>query len=603
MRFIPQWWRTCADLLVQDRGRLARAMTGRSLGWWLLAASTVASACALIFVPSAAATPPANDNFADSQLIAGASGTIAGTTVDATAETNEPDHAGLPAQASVWYRWTAPGDGIATFDTCAAAFDTRLAVYTGTALADLVEVASNDDSDACGAGSSQSSLSFVARDGVTYQIAVDAIGATGTFTLAWEHVPLPPTNTARPVVSGSLHDGETLSVTPGVWTSAGAVSYAYRWQRCGGAAYNVALRKPALASRELPGNEASLAVDGSQWTYWNSGDYPRQWIEIDLGAPYPLSVIRASITQLPDGVTTHEFSTAGPNPLDEYKLLATFSGFTKDQQVLEHPGPADDVQYILVETTASPSWVAWREIEALTNCADIPGATGSSYTLTPADIGSTIRVVVTATNSTGPTAAASSATAAIAPLAPTNLALPAISGTARYGQPLTATPGSWRGTAPIDYAYQWQRCSTAATCIDIPLETESTYIARLADMGSTLRVVVTAANTGGSATVESAMTPPVPYQCIVPDVKRKTVRGARRTLTVWHCRLGKVKRLYSKRVARGRIISQRPPRGRALGNGAKVSVVVSRGRRQERQDVGHEGNGRHRRRSVRPERR
>jgi PASTA domain len=291
-------------------------------------------------------------------------------------------------------------------------------------------------------------------------------------------------------------------------------------------------------------------------------------------------MIRASITQLPDGMTTHEFSTAGPNPLDEYNLLATFSGFTKDQQVLEHPGPADDVQYILVETTASPSWVAWREIEALTNCADIPGATGTSYTLTPADISSTVRVVVTATNSTGPTAAASSATATIGPVAPTNQAVPAISGKARYGHQLLATPGSWGGTAPIAYAYQWQRCRTAATCTNIPLATESTYVARLTDMGSALRVAVTAANTGGSATVESAMTPPVPYQCIVPNLNRKTVRAARRALKVWHCRLGTVRYHYSNRVASGRIISQRPPRGRALVNDAKVSVVVSRGRRR-----------------------
>jgi hypothetical protein len=545
----------------------------------LIAAGAIA--CLLVFVSSAAAAPPANDDFANAQTIAGDTGTLAGTTVDATAETDEPDHAGYPALSSVWYRWTAPADGIASFDTCSADFNTRLAVYTGAALADVAEVASNDDSDDCGVGGLQSSVSFVARGGVTYEIAVDALGATGTFTLAWERAPLPPTNTVRPTVSGSTQDGETLTVTAGSWTSASAISYSYRWQRCGGAAHDVALGKPAVASHELPGNEASEAVDGSPWTYWNSGNYPPQWIEVDLEAPYPLSTIRAAITQLPDGMTTNDFFTAGPSPLDEYTHLATFSGFTVDQQVLEHPGPPDEAEYILVETTASPSWVGWREIEAMSTCADIAGAAGPSYTLAPADIGSTVRAVVTVANSTGPTAASSLATTTIGPLAPISLTIPAVSGTAKHRQRLSATSGGWRGSAPIAYAYQWQKCVLAATtCINIVGATDPTYDVRLADAGSALRVAVTASNIAGSATAASALTTRVPYQCVVPSLKRKTVQAARRKLTASHCRLGSVKRRYSGRVARGRIISQRPGGGAELADRGKVSVVVSRGRRR-----------------------
>jgi PASTA domain/F5/8 type C domain len=548
----------------------------------MVAASVVLGIGALVIVPFAVGAPPANDDFATAAMIAGDSGTVAGTNVEATAEPNEPDHAGYPAQASVWYRWTASVDGIARLDTCTASFDTRLAVYTGSALPDLIEVASNDDSEDCGPGSTQSSLSFVARGDTTYQIAVDGFGgATGTFTLAWERMPLPPTNTARPLVTGSPHDGETLNGTPGQWSSVGALSYGYQWQRCGGAPQNVALGKAAYASREWqPGYEAAQAVDGSPWTYWSAGDYPPEWIEVDLGAPYPLSMIRALITQLPDGVTTHSFLTAGPNPLDEFHLLTTFSGFTRDQQVLEHQGPADEVEFVRIETTASPSWVAWREVQALSGCADISGATGTTYTLTPADVGSTVRVVVTATNSTGPTAAASLATPMITPLAPINLALPTIAGIARHRQQLSATTGTWRGSAPTSYAYQWQKCDKAATnCADIPDATDAGYLVRLADGGSTLRVAVTASNTAGSTTALAAPTTVVPYQCIVPNLKRKTVRTARRRLTASHCRLGSVRRHYSNRVGRGRIISQRPRRGRELPNRGNVSVVVSRGRR------------------------
>ncbi|MEP6893558.1 MAG: PASTA domain-containing protein, partial [Gaiellaceae bacterium] len=235
-------------------------------------------------------------------------------------------------------------------------------------------------------------------------------------------------------------------------------------------------------------------------------------------------------------------------------------------------GPPDEVEFVRVETTASPSWVGWREVEALSGCADIPGATGTTYTLTPADIGSTVRAVVTATNSTGPTAAASLATPTIAPLAPINLASPTISGTARHGQQLSATMGTWRGSLPISYAYQWQKCdNTATNCANIPDATEADYLVELTDAGSTLRVSVTASNTAGSATAMSALTTAVPYQCIVPNLKRKTVRAARRRLRASHCRLGSVRRRYSRRVARGRIISQRPSEREGAG-GSRQSL-------------------------------
>jgi F5/8 type C domain len=338
-----------------------------------LAVIAALSVCALAFVPSALAAAPVNDDFASAQTIVGNSGSVAGTNAEATAEPNEPDHAGYPAHASVWYRWTAPDDGLAALDTCTAVFDTRLAVYTGSALDALTDVASSDNSDSCAPGSLQSSVSFIADKDVTYRIAVDGFAfETGSFTLSWERLALPPTNVSRPVVSGSTRDGDTLSVAAGEWSSTLPVSYRYQWQRCGSAQSNVALARPALASHVLdsPGYEPSKAVDGSLGTYWNSGDYAPQWIAVDLQAPYPLSKIRAHVAQLPDGETVHELWVAGPNPRDDYRLLRTFAGFTKNADVLEQAGPSEQVEFVKIETTASPSWVAWSELEALSNCVD-----------------------------------------------------------------------------------------------------------------------------------------------------------------------------------------------------------------------------------------
>jgi len=126
---------------------------------------------------------------------------------------------------------------------------------------------------------------------------------------------------------------------------------------------NLALGKGVTASREYPGNPASLAVDGSWWSYWNSGDYPPQWIEVDLGAVQPVGEIDLGITQLPDCPTVHRIhgraSTSEP-----YTLLHEFNGFTVDQQVLRYVASSpQQLRFIRVETTSSFSWVAWREIE------------------------------------------------------------------------------------------------------------------------------------------------------------------------------------------------------------------------------------------------
>lgn len=78
---------------------------------------------------------------------------------------------------------------------------------------------------------------------------------------------------------------------------------------------------------------------------------------------------------------------------------------------------------------------------------------------------------------------------------PTNTARPTISGTPVVGQTLTATTGTWGGTAPISYAYQWQRCDGAGTnCTNIAGATAQTYVLGSSDAGSTTRVVVMASN-------------------------------------------------------------------------------------------------------------
>jgi Protein of unknown function (DUF3344)/Ig domain of plant-specific actin-binding protein len=147
----------------------------------------------------------------------------------------------------------------------------------------------------------------------------------------------------------------------------------------------------------------------------------------------------------------------------------------------------------------------WQRCDANgANCVDIAGATGSTYTPSPADAGGTVRVVVTVTNAAGTSTPVASAPIAVAALPPVNTSAPVLSGPAAPGQPLTANAGTWSdpGTA---YSYQWQRCdANGANCANVPGANGATYTPTEQDAGSRLRVVVTATNDVGSAVAVSA---------------------------------------------------------------------------------------------------
>ena len=127
--------------------------------------------------------PPANDNFAAGIAISGSSGSISGNNANATKQTGEPNHAGNPGGVSVWYNWTAPSTSPVTFDTAMSAFDTLLAVYTGSSVTSLTLIASNDNATT---NNPRSRLTFTPVAGTVYHIAVDgANGANGNFVLRW----------------------------------------------------------------------------------------------------------------------------------------------------------------------------------------------------------------------------------------------------------------------------------------------------------------------------------------------------------------------------------------------------------------------------------
>src|SRR6476646_8040573 len=92
-----------------------------------------------------------------------------------------------------------------------------------------------------------------------------------------------------------------------------------------------------------------------------------------------------------------------------------------------------------------------------------------------------------------------------ATVAPSNTGLPTTGGVNTVGSTLTANPGTWNGSTPITFQYQWEICDgNGAACHDISGATSQTYVLKADDAGNTVRVDVTATNSDGTATARSA---------------------------------------------------------------------------------------------------
>ena len=411
--------------------------------------------------------------------------------------------------------------------------------------------------------------------------------------------PAPPANTALPVVSGTARSGQTLSTTDGTWTGS-PTGFAYRWRRCdtGGAAcadiagatartyaldagdVGKTIRSVVLATNgggsasatsaatavivpEPPANTAlpqitGAAVNGAQlsastgtWTNVPTG-YTHQWRRCDAAG--------AACSNI-GGATQSTYTLTGADVAATLRVVVTATnaggqaGATSDATGVVAPAaPTNTAQPAIAGTTASGqtltasdgTWAGsptgftrqWRRCDGTgASCADVPGATSSTYALTDADVGGTLRIVVTATNVTGSTDATSNPTAVVRPAAPANTAPPVISGSAVNGSTLSATDGTWTGD-PTGYARQWRRCdASGGGCADIAGATGPSLGLTAGDVGRTLRIVVTASGAGGSATATSGQTavvaeaPSAPANAVAPTVSGTPAVGQTLTAT------------------------------------------------------------------------
>jgi hypothetical protein len=140
-------------------------------------------------------------------------------------------------------------------------------------------------------------------------------------------------------------------------------------------------------------------------------------------------------------------------------------------------------------------------------CAAVAGATGPSYVVTGPDVGHTIVVQETASNSGGSGTPVSSApTAVVLPTGPSSVLPPTIAGTSIQGQTLIESHGTWTNN-PTSYIYAWSDCNGAGGgCVPISGAGGQSYTLTAADVGHTIRVSESASNAGGTSAVVSAAT-------------------------------------------------------------------------------------------------
>jgi hypothetical protein len=125
------------------------------------------------------------------------------------------------------------------------------------------------------------------------------------------------------------------------------------------------LNQAVSASNSEAARPARFAVDGNISTDWGSGDFPPQWIEIDLGAPATIQAFRLLVTQSPNGNTVHRILVRAPD--GEFTEVHRFAQSTSSGNwlIFRLPEPMRNIQFVRIETIKSPSWVGWVEIEVM----------------------------------------------------------------------------------------------------------------------------------------------------------------------------------------------------------------------------------------------
>ncbi len=323
-------------------------------------------------------------------------------------------------------------------------------------------------------------LALISSDvGKTLRVVVTATNAAGSVSATSPATSLVaallPSNTELPSITGLLQDGQTLKALTGAWSGTTPLNYTYQWELCNGT---------GAACENI--SEAGTSV--------------LSLVSTDVGKTLR---VRVTATNAAGSVSaTSPATSLVAALLPSNTELPSITGLLQDGQTLKALTGAWS------GTTPLNYTYQWQLCNSAgATCENISEAGTSALSLVSTDVGKTLRVRVTATNAAGSVSATSPATSLVAALLPANTELPSITGILEDGQLLTAHAGSWTGSTPLTYGFQWQTCGVlGTTCTNIGKAIQSTLKLELLDVGIKLRVVVTATNAGGSTSADSTVT-------------------------------------------------------------------------------------------------
>jgi hypothetical protein len=293
--------------------------------------------------------------------------------------------------------------------------------------------------------------------------------------------PQPLSSLAPPTISGSGVVGSTLTAAPGSWSDAKA-TFTYAWERC-------------------DGNGSCTPIDGADGTTYTLGRADRD------------AFVRVLVTaQVGDASASKASAAVGPvTPAapTAFAMPSIFGDAVVGAELAADPGSWSDPE-------ATFKFV-WQRCDETGICTAISDATAATYAPSVDDLGSSLRVEVTATNGGGSNSAYSAPTTVVVPAAPVVITAPSIDGDAILGSTLTADPGTWSDPAAT-FTYAWLRCDGSGVCTTIDGANSATYTLSGDDVGFGIEVTVNAANAGGAGSAESAPTAPVSHPLPGPPV-------------------------------------------------------------------------------------
>ena len=295
--------------------------------------------------------------------------------------------------------------------------------------------------------------------------ALDATGGSTVFTTLVGPVVTPPQASVLPVITGVATPGSVLQATRGTWSGAAATGDQYQWLRC-------------------------TSVDTSNCTVISTSTSNTYTVQnSDTGFRLAVNVIVRDITNRISG-SAKSLTT---QPVLGSPTVSSTPTFTSNLYV----GGTATLDRGTWSTAGNTTYLyQWQRCstQAITACLNISGATTASYLVAQLDLNQYLRVAVTAINEVGGSTIYSGFSAQVAATAPpVNTSIPIVSGSAFETSVINIiSKGQWSGIEESKLLTQWQICSTAISCSDIPSATSPTYTASSADVGKTIRVKIIA---------------------------------------------------------------------------------------------------------------